>query len=304
MQQADDGWQARPTIEAQTSDARTVIVDGPTLRSARLAKDVKLRQVARAARMSSGHLSKMERGEHGRPVTATVLRAYESALGIKIADLVASGDLTADEKRRADEARSRSGWRPGQLTTFQRQTWRAQVAAVAVGGTSGTSPAQMLTAAGGVNSAVDAGDPATMRELEQLVAAVESAGQLGGTVAHALMGWAIRLTAARPGGDRAGLETLVARLARVAATAAYRAGRHESARVLWLIGLHAATSADHADLRALILSDIAEQSATAGYPRDALAALRHGEGDERIGEDTRARLKQVRAAVDAAEEQP
>jgi hypothetical protein len=63
-------------------------------------------------------------------------------------------------------------------------------------------------------------------------------------------------------------------------------------------------SADHADLRALILSDIAEQSATVGYPRDAMVALRQADGDERTSEDTRARLKAVRALIDTAEDQP
>jgi hypothetical protein len=229
------------------------------------------------------------------------MHAYERALGFKIADVVASGDLAAYEERRG-ATRSRPDWRPGQLTAFQRQSWRAQVASVGAGGAGGEPSRQMLAAAGKVTAAVHADDPETMRELEQVVTAVESAGQSGGAAAHALMAWAIRLPPERDGGQAAGLETAVARLARAAGAAAYRVGRHESARVLWLIGLHAAVSADHADLRALVLSDIAEQSATVGYPRDALVALRQAEGDERISEDTRARLKAVRAVADTAED--
>ena len=303
MQQLADDWRPKPATEVPTSDARVVIVDGPSLRSARQSQGVPLRKIARTASMSHGHLSKVERGEYGRPVTPAILLAYERALGFKIADVVASGELRRYDERRTT-AQSRPDWRPGQLTAFQRQSWRAQVASVAVGGPGGEPSRQMLAAAGKVAAAVDAGDPETMRALECVVAAVESAGQLGGAAAHALMAWAIRLPPERAGGQATGLETAVARLARAAAAAAYRTGRHESARVLWLIGLHAATSADHADLRALILSDIAEQSATLGYPADALVALRQADGDERTSEDTRARLKAVRAVADTAEDRP
>lgn len=49
--------------------------DGPTLRSLRESAGVALRKVARIAGMSHGHLSKVERGEPGRPVTPAVLAA-------------------------------------------------------------------------------------------------------------------------------------------------------------------------------------------------------------------------------------
>jgi transcriptional regulator with XRE-family HTH domain len=301
MQQVAEDWRPKPTIEAQTSDARSVIVDGPALRSARQSQNVPLRRIATRNGMSHGHLSKVERGEYGRPVTPAILHAYERALGFKIADVVASGDLAAYDERRGT-TRSRPDWRPGQLTAFQRQSWRAQVASVGAGGAGGEPSRLMLAGAGKVAAAVHGDDPETMRALEQVVAAVESAGQLGGAAAHALMAWAIRLPPERDGGQAAGLETAVARLARAAGAAAYRVGRHESARVLWLIGLHAAVSADHADLRALVLSDIAEQSATVGYPGDALVALRQAGGDERLSEEVRARLKAVRAVADTAED--
>jgi hypothetical protein len=115
-----------------------------------------------------------------------------------------------------------------------------------------------------------------------------------------LLGWAIRLPPERTGGKPVALDAVVARLARAAAAAAYAANRHESARVLWLLGLNAA-AADHADLRALVLSDVAEQHAALGYEGDAVAILRLAEGDERIAGDTRARLKAVRARADAAD---
>jgi hypothetical protein len=241
--------------------------------------------------------------QYGRPVTPAILHAYERALGFRIADVVASGDLAAYDERRTT-TRSRPDWRPGQLTAFQRQSWRAQVASVGAGGLGGAPSGRHLDAAGRVDATVHPAAEETMQALASVVAAVESAGDLGGTAAHAMLRWAIRLPAEREGGEAAALEIVVSRLARAAAAAAYRASRHESARVLWLIGLHTAVSADHADLRALILSDIAEQSATVGYPRDALVALRQADGDERTSEDTRARLKTVRALIDAAEDRP
>jgi predicted transcriptional regulator len=62
MQQVADDWRPKPTIEAQTTDARTVIVDGPALRSARQSQNVPLRRIATRNGMSHGHLSKVERG--------------------------------------------------------------------------------------------------------------------------------------------------------------------------------------------------------------------------------------------------
>src|SRR5690606_27124943 len=57
---------------------------GPTLRSVRESVRVPLRRVARLAGMSHGHLSKVERGEHGRPVTPAILNAYEKATGVRL----------------------------------------------------------------------------------------------------------------------------------------------------------------------------------------------------------------------------
>jgi hypothetical protein len=40
--------------------------------------------------MSHGHLSKVERGEHGRPVTPAITAAYERVTGVKLAEAAAS----------------------------------------------------------------------------------------------------------------------------------------------------------------------------------------------------------------------
>lgn len=298
--QATDGGQAN---QSEGMDPQPVIVDGPALRSARGSQKITLRRVARLAGVSHGHLSKVERGEHGRPVTPAILRAYERAIGFRIADAVASGELAAFEERRPGP-RSHPHWRPGQLTTFQRQSWRAQVASVGAGGSTGTPDRRLLENAGKVTTALDPDNDETMRALGAVTAAVESGGQTGGTVAHALLRWAIDLLAEPSEADTSGLEAMVARLARAAAVTVYRSGRHESARALWLLALHSSVQGDDADLRALVLSDIAEQAATVGYPEDAWVVWRQAAGDDRIGEDTRARLKTVRALIEAAENAP
>jgi transcriptional regulator with XRE-family HTH domain len=176
MQQVADDWRPKPTTQAQTSDARTVIVDGPALRSARDSQGVPLRRIARQAGMSHGHLSKVERGEYGRPVTPAILHAYERVLGFKVADVVASGDLAAYDERRT-ATRSRPDWRPGQLSAFQRQSWRAQVASVGAGGSAGAPSRRLLDAAGRVAAAVNPGDPAAMRALERVGGAADRASR-------------------------------------------------------------------------------------------------------------------------------
>jgi transcriptional regulator with XRE-family HTH domain len=51
------------------TDRPAAPVDGPTLRAIRESTGTALRRIARHAGMSHGHLSKVEHGEHGRPVT-------------------------------------------------------------------------------------------------------------------------------------------------------------------------------------------------------------------------------------------
>ncbi|MPZ24989.1 MAG: hypothetical protein GEV12_00670 [Micromonosporaceae bacterium] len=276
-------------MEVEATTGR-VVVDGPTLRSARVSQDVPLRRIARTAGMSHGHLSKVEHGEHGRPVTPAILYAYEKCLGIKIAEAVGSGEL-------AQEHRPKQGkdWRPGQLSDFQRRAWRSQVAAVGAGGSVGMPLDRLLHSAGQVRVARPVTDGLRV-PLERVAAVLEEAGDLAGAVAHALLWWVIRLRADVDADPL--VHAVMARLARRAAREAYTASRHESARVLWLLALEAATAADHPDLRALVLADIAAHHVDVGYHEDALITLRAAEGDERISEETRAALKTVRSGLE------
>lgn len=111
--------------------------DGPTLRSIRESAHISLRKVARVAGMSHGHLSKVERGEPGRPVTPAVLNAYETVCGVQLTGAAAHPP--------ADGA---DGWRRGHLSQARRRTLNAKLAAVAVGGQLGEQVNRILDATG------------------------------------------------------------------------------------------------------------------------------------------------------------
>lgn len=57
------------------------MIDGPMLRDLRISKGLSLRDVARPEKLNHGHLSKMERGHAGRPVTPIILRTYGRRAG-------------------------------------------------------------------------------------------------------------------------------------------------------------------------------------------------------------------------------
>jgi transcriptional regulator with XRE-family HTH domain len=99
--------------------------DGPTLRAIRESMGVPLRRVARQAGMSHGHLSKVERGEHGRPITPAILAAYEKVTGVSLADAAAA----LAEHREGVIGRRGNTWQPGQLTDMRRLAFNAALGA-------------------------------------------------------------------------------------------------------------------------------------------------------------------------------
>lgn len=282
-------WQWRTSTEVQTNDGQTVMIDGPTLRSARQSQNVSIRRLATVAGVSHSHLSKVENGELGRPVTPAILNAYEKALRIKIADAVAAGELAPDQNLRP----GRKYWHPGQMTDHQRLAWRSQVAAVAAGGSAGMPDVRLLHSAGHVAAPTPLADDQVV-SVEQVADLLDGLDGLAGAVAHHLLAWTIRLE------PEPRVAAVTARLARRAAAAVLAEHRHESARSLLLLALSAAAKADHPDLQALILADIADQQVTLGYPDDALVALRQAAGDDRISEEARGQLKAIRARAEAA----
>lgn len=264
--------------------------DGPTLRSLRESAGVALRKVARIAGMSHGHLSKVERGEPGRPVTPAVLAAYEKVTGMRLTGVAGHG---AAEPGGGD-------WRRGHMSEARRRTLNAKIAAVAVGGPLGEQTGRILDSTGRILAPVRVGDAD--------VAAVEQAAmmctdldlRLGGAVcdqqARALLRWAVGLLASEAS-ERvsARLHAAIGALAQRGGWAAFDADSHDVARSLLTVALFAAARADDADLRAHVLADLAAQHNYLGYPEDCLQVVRFGEVDERVGPRVRAVLYGVKA---------
>lgn len=277
-------------------------VDGPTLRSVRESKGVPLRRVARNAKMSHGHLSKVERGEVGRPVTPAVLAAYEKATGVALA--------TA-------KPGEHSGWRKGQLSDAQRASFSGRVASVSVGGALPDPLGKILDSRSRLPlpRTLDDSDADSLMDVADVLDRLD--GPMPGLVARVLLRWLVDLIDLqdRPlsyesssyepkivtsGKAHASLRMAAARFARRAGRTAVDTAHHESARTLLIVALYAAVSADAADLRAAVLADIAAQHHQLGHQRDCQEIARLGEADERISDTARKRLQEVKAlAIDA-----
>jgi len=132
------------SVTGQGGQPAMPAVDGPTLRAVRESLQVPLRRIARSAGMSHGHLSKVERGEHGRPVTPAIMNAYERVTGVKLSE--AAGQLA--ERRERDTGRGRKRWVPGQLTDMRRQAFNAAVGALALGGFLGEPVSRLIDSTG------------------------------------------------------------------------------------------------------------------------------------------------------------
>jgi transcriptional regulator with XRE-family HTH domain len=264
--------------------------DGPTLRSLRESAGVALRKVARIAGMSHGHLSKVERGEPGRPVTPAVLAAYEKVTGMRLTGVAGHGQ---GEGGGGD-------WRRGHLSEARRRTLNAKIAAVAVGGPLGEQTGRILDSTGRILAPARICD-ADVSAVEQAAAmCTELDLRLGGAVcdqqARALLRWAVGMLASEAS-ERVGarLHAAIAALAQRAGWSAFDADSHDVARSLLTIALFAAARADDPDLRAHVLADLAAQHNYLGYPEDCLRVVRFGEVDERVGPRVRSVLNGVKA---------
>lgn len=277
--------------------------DGPTLRAVRENMGVPLRRIARVAGMSHGHLSKVERGEYGRPVTPAIMAAYERATGVRLADAVAAvADQDPDPAAGGSPA---NPWRGGQLTALRRRGYNAAVAALAIGGHLGEPFGRLLDASGRplAPAPPDALDVAQLERLAELLTGLDLqyGGALVGQLAKTLLRWAAAMLDTDPG-DRigGGLHAAVCALAHRAAWSAFDMAGHEAARGLFRLALYAAVRAGDPDLRAHVLADVAAQHNQLGYHEDSLEIVRIGEGDERVAPAVRMVLHGVKARAYAA----
>ena len=256
------------------------VVDGPTLREVRLAHQVPLRRVARLATLSHGHLSKVERGEGGRPVTPRVLLAYERATGVPLTNGVPP---EAVESHTSADRMSRAA----------RRVHVAELAAVAYGQPLERTYADLLdrhreVAAGTLGR----DDLAVVEAVARVLSEPDDGAAAAGSLAEAVLRWlAPALDADR--GASPGAAQVAVLLALRAARGAKHGRRYAAARTLRLVALRLAVALDDPDLRSLVLVRAAAQFARAGWP-EAHDLLRLADGDERVSAPVAAEIDQVR----------
>jgi transcriptional regulator with XRE-family HTH domain len=275
-------------------------VDGPSLRAVRESMSVPLRRISRTAGMSHGHLSKVERGEYGRPVTPAILNAYEQVLGVKInVDLI--NDATMLES-----TRHKATWRPGELGPFRRRNYIANVGMLCAGGVLDQPYGRLVDSAGTVVEPNRLGIPEAgqLAQMAETLATLDlrHAGTLAGPLAFVLVRWSARLLVlVRPDDPASGpLHAAVSLVTLRAAWWKVDIGQHDAGRTLFRMALFCATQSFDADLRARVLADIAAHHACVGYGYEALDILRFAQGDERVSPEVQTLLAEVRQrALDA-----
>jgi transcriptional regulator with XRE-family HTH domain len=271
--------------------------DGPTLRAVRESMGVPLRRIARMAGMSHGHLSKVERGEYGRPVTPAIMAAYERVTGVRLADAV----VAVAERGGKPAARRGKIWRPGELTDMRRRAYNAAIAALTIGGHLGEPFGRLLDSTGRplTPAPPDAADVAQLGQIAELVTALDlrHGGGLMSQVGKSLLRWAVIMLDAMDMDDRVSrqLHAVVGGLALRSAWSAFDTASHEAARTLFRLALYAAGRAGDPDLRAHVLADVAAQHNYLGYHEDCLEIIRFAEGDERVTPPVRMALHGVKA---------
>jgi transcriptional regulator with XRE-family HTH domain len=278
--------------------------DGPTLRAVRESMGVPLRRIARHAGMSHGHLSKVERGEYGRPVTPAIMAAYERVTGVRLADAVAA---VAEQGEPPEQHRNSKGWRPGHLSEMRRRGFSAAIGALNAGGHLGEPLGRLLDSTGRplAPAPPEVADVAQLEQLAEVMTALDlrHGGGLVSQLAKQLLRWAVPMLdtsgeLAEPTARR--LHASVGGLALRAAWAAFDVAAHEAARSLFRLALYASVRASDPDLRAHVLADVAAQHNYLGYHEDALEIIRMVGGDERVSPAVLMVLHGVRARAYAA----
>lgn len=280
--------------------------DGPTLRAIRESMGVPLRRVARQVGMSHGHLSKVERGEHGRPITPAILAAYEKVTGVSLAE---ASSVLAEQREQLTGRRGRT-WRPGQLSDMRRLAFNAAIGAIAIGGQIGEPFGRLLDSTGRPLTPITptAAEVTQLERVAELVTSLDLrfGGGLTAQLAKTVLRWAVAMLEPAGVPDTTGRRVCAA-LGGLTARAAWSAvdtGAHEAARSLFRLALFAGVRSGDPDLRAHILADAAAHHSYLGYFEDALDLIRVVEGDERVAPPVRMVIHCVksRAYAGAGEE--
>lgn len=207
-------------------------LDGPTLRAVRESVGVPLRRIARMAGMSHGHLSKVERGEHGRPVTPAIMNAYEKVTGVKLVDAAAR---VAENKDRWT-GRGGKTWTPGKLTHARRKAYNAAIGALAMGGFLGEPVSRLIDSTGRAFTPIvpDELDVVQLEQLSQLLTSLDLryGGGLVTQISKNLLRWAVPMLnlteLSEPDSRR--LHAVIGAIAHRAGWAAFDVASHEPAR--------------------------------------------------------------------------
>jgi transcriptional regulator with XRE-family HTH domain len=259
--------------------------DGPTLRAIRESMGVPLRRIARLAGMSHGHLSKVERGEYGRPVTPAIMSAYERTTGVSLSE-AAAALAEQDQTKLGQRRRKLRVWRPGEMPDVRRS--------------------RLLDSTGRrlIPAPPDEIDIVQLEDLTGLVTGLDLryGGGLISQFAKALLRWAAPMLdlVADPAPDIARLHRAVAALTLRTAWAAFDSAAHEAARSLFRMALYVAVRGGDPHLRVHIMAEAAAQHNAVGYPEDALELIRVVEGDDRAAPQVRIVLQGVKARALAA----
>jgi transcriptional regulator with XRE-family HTH domain len=279
--------------------------DGPTLRAVRESMGVPLRRIARLAGMSHGHLSKVERGEYGRPVTPAIMAAYERTTGVSLSE-AAAALAEQDRTRLGQRPRRPRVWRPGEMPDMRRKNYNAAICAMSVGGNLGEPYGRLLDSTGRplIPAPPDEIDITQLEHLTTLVTGLDLryGGGLISQFAKALLRWAAPMLdlVADPAPDIARLHRAIAALTLRTAWAALDSAAHEAARSLFRMALYVAVRRGDANLRVHIMAEAAAQHNAVGYPEDALEVIRVAEGDDRAAAPVRMVLHGVKARAYAS----
>jgi hypothetical protein len=264
---------------------------------------VPLRRVARLAGMSHGHLSQVERGEYGRPVTPAIMSAYERVCHVNLREAAAA---VSELQQTSLGRRKLRTWRPGELTDMRRSAFTAAVCALSVGGWLQEPYGRLLDSTGRplVPAPPDECDLAQLEQLAELATGLDLryGGGLVSQFGKALLRWAVLMleTPGMPKPLSGRLHRAVAALALRCAWSAFDGAAHEQARSLFRLGIYTAVRGGDPNLRAHAMAEVAAQHNAVGYPDDALEVLRLARGDERMAPQVRMVLHGVEARAHAA----
>jgi transcriptional regulator with XRE-family HTH domain len=274
--------------------------DGPTLRAVRESLGVPLRRIARMAGMSHGHLSKVERGEYGRPVTPAIISAYERVSGVSLRE-AAAALAEQDQTKLGQRRRKVRVWQPGEMPDMRRNNYNAAICALSVGGNLGEPYGRLLDSTGRplIPAPPDEIDITQLEHLTDLVTGLDLryGGGLVSQFAKALLRWAAPMLdlVGTPIPDSPRLHRAMAALTLRTAWATFDSAAHEAARSLFRMAIYTAFRGGDANLRVHTMAEAAAQHNAVGYPDDALAIIRVAEGDERATPAVRIVLHGVKA---------